>query len=380
MIYLDNAATSFPKPESVYSECSRCMREYCGNPGRGSHFMARAASEKLFEIREKLATVFNAPSPENVVFTLNTTYALNIAIKSIVKKGDGILISDLEHNSVFRSVNAVCVEKGAKYDVFKTYFGSADGIIKELNEKIRPETKLVVCLHASNICGTVLPLEQIGLFCRKHGLYFIVDAAQSAGIFDIDIKRCGINALCLPAHKGFLGPQGIAAVIFNGDMENLSTIIEGGSGINSQSVEMPDFLPDRFEAGTMPTPAAAGFSAGIDFVLKNGFSAIRKHESALARAFLYDLISDKCFTVYSCAVSTGIVLFNMKGLPSVDVASKLNDDGICVRSGFHCAPLAHKTMKTGDSGAVRVSFGAFNTSSDISGIKESLYKIKKGIL
>lgn len=381
MIYLDNAATSFPKPESVYSEVSRCMREYCGNPGRGSHYMARAASEKLFSARDKLCTMFNAPSPENVIFTLNTTYALNMAIKSYVKAGDHILISDLEHNSVLRCVDSVCEKAGATYTVFRTFSGCFEKILKELNNSLRSETRLVVCIHASNICGTVLPIEKIGMFCKSHGLYFIADAAQSAGIFDIDVQKFNINALCVPSHKGLLGPQGIAALILNGNFaDKLKTFVEGGSGTDSQRITMPPFLPDKFEAGTMPTPAAAGLCEGIDFVLKCGIQNLRYHESSLARAVMYDLMPDKNFIVYSGNISNGILLFNIKGVPSSEVAELLDRYGICTRSGFHCAPLAHRTLNTGESGAVRISFGVFNTQNDARAVTDCLYRIKKELL
>lgn len=380
MIYLDNAATTFPKPVSVSAEVSRCIEEYCGNPGRGSHYMSRAASEKLFEVRSKLCDMYNAPSPENVVFTLNTTYAINTALKSLVKSGDHILISDLEHNSVLRSVNAVCNSRGASFDIFRTYSGDSDRIIKDINMKLKKRTAVIICLHASNICGTVLPIERIGMLCRKNSIFFIADAAQSAGLYDIDIKNSGISVLCLPAHKGLYGPQGIAASIFNDVApESLSTFVEGGSGVNSSEITMPDILPDRFEAGTMPTPAAAGFSAGIDFILKNTPRAVRFHESELAGMLYSNLISDKRLTVYSKPGSSGIVLFNVNGLTSVETAKRLDKVGICVRAGFHCAPLAHKTLNTGESGAVRVSFGAFNDKRDVKILTDSLLSIIKEV-
>lgn len=338
--------------------------------------MSRAAGEKLFEVRSKLCDMFNVESPENIAFTMNTTYALNIAIKGLVKRGEHILISDLEHNSVLRSVVSVCRDKNASYDVFGTFYGDENKILKDIADKIKPETKVIVCLHASNICGIVLPIKRIGMFCRSREIIFIVDAAQSAGVLDIDLKRDFIDVLCLPAHKSMYGPQGIAATVFGnispGDIE---TIIEGGSGTNSADKMMPSYLPDRIEAGTMPTPSAAGFSAGIDFVLKNGLNSIRSYESGLAEELYYALVSDRRFIVYTHPRGSSTVLFNVKGKPSTDTAHELDKKGICVRAGFHCSPLAHKTLGTGDSGAVRVSFGIFNEHREVKKLIDTLIKI-----
>ena len=377
MIYLDNAATTFPKPECVINEVSKCMRDYCGNPGRGSHSLSMMASEMVFRAREHLNGMFNGYSPERCIFTLNTTYALNIALKSAVSDGCHILISDLEHNSVLRQVEKLKTDGRATYDIFRTFGGDCNKITNELKSKIKKNTGILICQIASNICGITMPVEQIGKLCRINGIIFIADAAQFAGKYAIDIKKMNIDALCLPAHKGLYGPQGTGAVLFSERyFEHADTLIEGGSGSNSLSTEMPEVLPDRFEAGTVPTPAVSGLLRGVEFVSNTGIASICEHESELTEYLLAALCSDSRFEVYSPLNYGGIVLFNVKGKTSTETADELNERGICVRAGFHCAPLAHKTLSTGNSGAVRVSFGVFNTRDDVRKLKDALYYLK----
>ena len=375
MIYLDNAATTFPKPASVYDEVMRCMTSYCGNPGRGSHRMALAASEAIYEARRALSALFGAPDEACCVFTLNTTYALNIALKSAVTKNCHILISDMEHNSIFRQVTKLRRDGIADFDVFKTFGGDAVKIINDIKLKIRSNTTILICLLSSNICSLKMPFNEIGKLCRKAGIRFIADAAQSAGIHDINIIRDNIDAVCVPSHKGLFGPQGAGAVVFSSpDAAEYSTLVEGGSGSNSKDPEMPRFLPDMFEAGTLPTPAIAGLSKGIDFVVSNGIDEIRRHESELSYLLLSRIGDDRRYKVYGDATG-GIVLFNKAGIPSTDVARELDRAGICVRAGFHCAPLAHKTLATGESGAVRVSFSPFNSRRDVTKLVDVLKTI-----
>lgn len=377
MIYLDNAATTFPKPQSVVDEVARCMTTYCGNPGRGSHKMSLAASEAIFEAREKLSSLVGADDPDNCIFTLNTTYALNIAVKSIVRRGYHIIISDMEHNSVYRQIAKLKEDGIATFDVFGTFGGDADLIIKDIKRKMTQETKLLVCQISSNICPLTMPVNLIGKLCRTEGIRFIADAAQSAGINDINVKDMAIDALCVPSHKGLYGPQGAGAVVISERMEDLRTLVEGGSGSNSLDKFMPQELPDRLEAGTLPTPAIAGLSRGIDFINSVGLSNIRQHEFSLASMLTEELRSDKRFVVYGDCMSGGIVLFNVVGMTSNAVSRELDNRGICTRAGFHCAPLAHKTLSTGPDGAVRVSFGIFNDKCDVSSLLDALLKITK---
>lgn len=378
MIYLDNAATTFPKPPSVIDETCRCLSEYCGNSGRGAHYLARAASEKLFEAREMLSSFFGCESPENVVFTLNTTYALNLAVKSLVKKGDHALISDMEHNSVVRPLSALSDKGDVSFSVFKTFGGDADKIVSHVESKIRSNTRVLICQHSSNICGTVLPIKRIGELCSKKRLFFIVDAAQSAGLFDIDMKACHIDALCVPSHKGLYGPQGAGAVLFGSGAFRHGvpeTVTEGGSGTNSLDTKMPSYLPDRYEAGTMPTPAIAGLCSGISFVKRLTPYAIRSHEEELGNLLKLDLLEMKGIRVYEGRKRSGIVLFNADGISPSRVSLELDRSGICTRSGLHCTPLAHETVGTGKEGAVRISFGAFNDMSHAKMASDRIFKI-----
>ena len=345
MIYLDNAATTFPKPQKVLSEVMRCMKVYCGNPGRGGHRMSLMASEKVYECRTLVSDLYHSSVPENVIFTQNTTSALNTAIKAFAGRGDHIVISSLEHNSSFRPVVTLS-RRGCRYSIFDASTSDPDVIIRNR-------------------------------FCRERGINYIVDAAQSAGSLDIDINRAGIDAICAPGHKGLYGPQGSGFILFSDKYSEerrsamLSTFMEGGNGVNSYEDHMPDFLPERFEAGTLSTPAIAGLAEGIKVVNKIGINEIADHANRLRRRLTEMLLNTNGFTVYmpyeDCG---GTVLFNIDGKNPADVASALNNAGICVRSGYHCCPLGHETLMTGEEGAIRVSFSIFNTSSEI----EQLYK------
>lgn len=378
MIYLDNAATTFPKPDSVYREVWRCMTEYCGNPGRSGHAMSVAAQRTVYDLRVKLCESFCADSVENVVFTLNTTYALNIAIKGMIREGDHVIISNIEHNSVRRPV----IESGCDYDTFDS-FAPTERIIEEIRSLITPRTTLIVCTHASNICPVKNPIRSIGELCRSRNIRFIVDAAQSAGVYPIRMKEYGIDALCIPGHKGLYGIQGAAAVIFSDrykgeNARKLRTFAAGGNGVAAGEGYMPLFLPERFEAGTLPTPAIAGMLAGIKEVERIGTEQIYEHESALYRRMREKLCNDKRIEVYCPRLNySQILLFNVIGSSPTVIAQELDREGICVRAGFHCAPTAHRALNTGSKGAVRVSFGAFNTAEEVDIFCDVLNRIIK---
>ena len=375
MIYLDNAATTFPKPEAVTREVARCIKEYCGNPGRASHRLSVAASEAIYKTRERLSRLFGCSDPSRCVFTLNTTYALNIALKSSVTQGDHILISDMEHNSVYRQVAKLKETVVADFDVFRSR-GTEREILFDISRKTKKNTRIIICIISSNICSLTLPVAAIGNYCAAHDILFIADAAQSAGTVPTDVGKMNIDALCVPSHKGLYGPQGAGAVIFSERMaKSADGFIEGGSGSNSLSPRMPDELPDKFEAGTLPTPAIAGFLKGLEFVESTGAENIARHEARLASYLASELSHDRRFTLYG-PQGGSIVLFNVKGKNSVECASYLDEKGICVRAGFHCAPLAHKTLGTGADGAVRVSFGAFNEERDVRALLDALVTIK----
>lgn len=376
MIYLDNAATTFPKPKGVVTEIQKCLQEYGGNPGRSSHALSLAAAMKIYECRCEIASLFGSNSPENVVFTYNATYALNLAIKCLVKPGTHVLISDLEHNSVFRPIEKLTKTHQIRYDIFPTHLGDKKKILAGIEALIQKDTAMLVCTHASNICGIVLPVAEIGALCRAHNITLIVDAAQSAGIMPIDLQKMHIDVLCAPGHKALYGPQG-TGFLLAADGLSFETFLEGGSGMNSLDREMPDTLPERLEAGTLATPCIAGLCEGVKTIKKIGLEEIRAKEAALTKKAAEMLAQIKGLTLYAPGcLDTATLSFNIEGKKSSEVASLLDDEGICVRSGFHCAPLAHAALRTGKDGAVRVSLGMFNQEKDI----EKLYRALKSIV
>lgn len=371
-IYFDNGATSFPKPASVIRESARCMMEYCGNPGRGSHPLALAASEKLYECREYAAKLFYAPSPENVTFTMNTTYALNTAVKSFVPSGSHVLISDLEHNAVLRPIEEMRRRGRISFDVFPTK-GDAAQVVAGIKQRICKNTSAVVCTLASNVCSNRIPSKEIGELCAARGLLFIADGAQAAGHRTVNMADEGIGVLCLPGHKGLYGPQGIGMMITATDIMG-ETLIEGGSGTDSADPYMPEYLPDRYEAGTMNTPAAAGLLAGMRFVSDTGIENIAQHEHELWNRLYSRLWGDRRFVIYGDHVPSSVMLVNKRGVEPSQLGRTLAERGICTRSGLHCAPLAHKTLGTGDGGGVRISFGIFNTLKEVDILCDALYR------
>jgi len=371
-IYFDNAATTFPKPPSVVEEIAGCMREYCGNPGRGSHSLAIAAAEKLYEAREFASKVFSAKSPENVVFTYNATHALNNAIKAYIPEGSHVLISDMEHNAVLRPIEELRRRGVITYDVFSTS-GSTECVMRGIRSKIRDNTSAVVSTLASNICSRVLPSREIGRFCRSLGLIFIADGAQAAGHRRISMADENIDVLCLPGHKGLFGPQGIGMMITRmGDGGN--TVVEGGSGTDSASPYMPEYLPDRFEAGTANTPGIAGLLAGMRFVCDTGIEQIESVERELWYRLYSRISGDRRFILYGDKRPSAVVLLNKRDRTSAELGEYLNKHGICTRSGLHCAPLAHESIGTKDVGGVRISFSVFNTLKEVDELCDVLYR------
>ncbi len=368
MIYLDNAATSFPKPPAVLEETVRCMRDYCGNGGRGSHSLALASAEAVFRCRQALAGLFAFPKPENVIFTWNATMALNMALKGLLHRGEHVLLSDMEHNAVFRPIYKLAKEGVIKYDVFPTFpletQGRDEKILAGIERLLTPRTKLLVCAHSSNICSSELPLEKIGRLCRKKGLWFVVDAAQSAGHLPIDMSKMHIDALCVPGHKGLLGVQGSGALLL-GEGIVAETILEGGNGVNSLEGKMPQLAPERYESGTLPTPSIVGLYEGIRFVQSVGVEQIGEHLRRLNRKLQNRLTEMEEIEIAVPNSIGGVLLFRSEVLPADRFGEKLNEMGFCVRTGFHCAALAHKTLKTPPAGAVRVSPSIFTTAEEI---------------
>ncbi|MBR2010822.1 MAG: aminotransferase class V-fold PLP-dependent enzyme [Clostridia bacterium] len=364
MIYFDNAATSFPKSPRAIAEATACMRTWCGNPGRGAHFLSRIASEKVYACRELLSDFLGLNAPERVVFTQNTTYALNMALKGALKHGAHVLCSELEHNAILRPLHALQQERDISFDTFPVVGRTHEQILQEITARIKENTAAVVCLHASNICSLSLPLAKIGTLCRSRGLLFMVDAAQSAGHLPIDMRAMQIDALAVPAHKGLLGIQG-CGVLALGECISLSTLIEGGSGVNSLLRTMPEEFPERFEAGTLPVIAIAGLCGGISHVMELGLPEIEERANRLFFAARERIASLDGFEIYQPDTPGAVLLFNKIGIPSTEVARVLDKSGICTRAGLHCAPLAHQALGTPPGGAVRLGFGAFNTSAEV---------------
>ncbi len=374
MIYLDNAATTFPKPRSVLCEVWRCLSSYCGNPGRGAHPLALAAAEKIYACRELLSDFLGVGAPERILFTCNTTYALNFALKGILRPEDHVLISELEHNAVRRPLFRLAVERGVRFDSFPVVGLGEQEILDGIRARTEARTAAVICTHASNICSLSLPVASIGAFCRERGLYFIVDAAQSAGHLPIDMTAMQISALAAPAHKALYGIQG-AGVLALGEGMTLDTLIEGGSGSDSLVGEMPADPPERFEAGTLPTPAIAALVAGLQFLRERGLAEIAAQERHLFELARERLESLSDLTLYQAQSAGGVLLFNHNKLPPNAVAQHLGERGICVRAGYHCAPLAHHALGTPQGGAVRISFGALNTPCEIDALFRALREL-----
>ncbi len=366
MIYLDNAATTYPKPSSVYKSVMKAMREYGANPGRGSHAMAIKGAKIIYETRELLAELFNLHDPMKVIFTFNATDSLNSAIKGILNSGDHVITTEMEHNSVLRPIKEL-----EKHGIINTIVKCAqDGTINlnDIENAIKDNTKLIVTTHVSNLTGTIFPIEEIGKISKKYGLLYLVDASQSAGVLNIDLKNFNIDFLAAPGHKGLLGPQGTGILLINNDIE-LRQLKEGGTGSQSNSLEQPNYYPDKFEAGTHNLPGIAGLNAGVKYILNEGTKSIYSHEKYLLDTFIQELRKNTKIKIYgpeSIESRIGAVPVNIEGLDSSEVANILDSSyNIAVRPGIHCAPLAHKAIGTEKLGAVRFSVGPFNKKSDI---------------
>lgn len=360
MIYFDNAATTLIKPDSVSRAVAAAVKNLA-SPGRGGHQAAMAAAEKAYECREAAAVLFNVPDPEQVVFTMNATHALNIAIKSLAKKGDRVVISGYEHNSVLRPLNAI----GAKTEVAASPLFNEKEAMRAFAEKLTADTKLAVVNNVSNVFGFTLPVQEIAKLCLEKNIPFIIDASQSAGVIGLDFERLGANFVAMPGHKGLYGPQGTGILICS---EKGKTLMEGGSGSDSRLALMPEYLPDRHEAGTHNMPGIAGLLQGIRFVQRVGVDKIEKIERKRLQCAVKELSEIDEVTLYTSpgAKSQSPVLsFNVRGEESQTVAEKLAERGIAVRAGLHCSPLAHKTAGTDSSGTVRISFSVFNTDMEV---------------
>ncbi len=370
MIYFDNAATSFPKPRAVIRSLVRSAKYFSGNPGRSAHTLATEAAKRVYSCRERICDLFSHTAPESVVFTYNATYALNIAIKSVARRGGHFIISDLEHNSVLRPITALGESIGVEYSLFSTKGEPR----QEIAANIRPNTIGIISTLASNVTGERIPLSVLSETAREHGLLLIVDASQLAGHEKISLSDTPCDILCAPGHKGLFGIAGCGFAIFK-DSIRAHTIIEGGSGSDSLLPYMPSRLPEGYEAGTLSVPAIASLDAGIKLIEGVGIEEIRETEEYLG-AILREGISEiKSSVLYPSYGS--VACFNLAKITASDVAHRLNEGGFAVRAGLHCAPLAHKKLGTLNIGTVRASLSAFNTKREIHAFLYRLSKIAR---
>lgn len=368
IIYLDNAATSYPKPNCVTKDLPFCLKKYSGNPSRSSHRLSIKTSEAVYEVREKISDFFCAGGAEHVVFTYNATYALNLAIKSFVREKCHILTSDFEHNSVIRPLEALKLTHKIEYTAVNT-----DDLINNLSKAKRSDTRGIVISLSSNVTGDRLSLDDLSKFAENNSLFLIVDASQAAGHFKIDLSKTPCDVLCAPGHKALFGIMGSAVAIFKSN-KRLESFIEGGSGSESLNIAMPSLLPEGYEAGTLGVPAIITLGRGIDFINSVGIESIETRLNYLTDNLEKKLIELKKIKLYK--KGCGILSFNLGDLPSSFVASELDKYGICVRGGLHCAPSVHKKIGTLNQGAVRVSFSFLNKNSD----SDKLYSALKAII
>lgn len=372
MIYLDNAATSFPKPKSVISETVNCIKKYCANSGRSSHRLAMKTSEEIYKTREAVSDFLSLGIPENICFTTNATYALNIAIKTLITSSCHILTSDIEHNSVLRPIHKLKETLNIEYSFFST-----DGDIeKNIEALIKNTTRAIVCNLTSNVTGAEIPLKTLSKIAKKHGLILIVDASQIIGHKAINIKDCPCDALCAPAHKGLFGIQGCGFVAFGKNIPKES-FIEGGSGNESIRLNMPELPPEHFEAGTLPAPAIVALRAGIEYVNDFGIDRINKKLNTLTELFKERIAEFKKTELF--AAQNGIISFRLNGYSSSYISDKLNEFDIYTRSGLHCSPLAHKKLGTTATGLVRISLSCMTRKSDADGLYSALKDICKNL-
>lgn len=365
MIYLDNAATTFPKPDAVWDAVVRCGRTRCGNPGRSGHPLAAAAAREVFTAREALAELFNIPDSSRLVFTCNATMALNMAIYGLLTDGGHVITSSMEHNSVMRPLHHLQRQGRITLTVVPC---SPRGELDpgDVKRAVQADTRLVVLTHASNVCGTILPVGEVKQ-CLPD-LPLLVDAAQTAGVLSIDIEKSGIDMLAFSGHKGLLGPMGTGGLYVAPSLR-LEPLMQGGTGSRSEELMQPDFMPDALEAGTPDVPGVSGLHAGVRFLQEAGLATVRAHETALTRTLIEGLAGHEKIRIHGLADpvrQTAVVSVTMDERDPGDIARSLDRDfGIACRASLHCAPIAHRTLGTYPQGTVRLSMNYFNTQDDV---------------
>ena len=379
MIYLDNAATSWPKPPAVIQAVADFIKRGCANPGRSAHAMARMADDAVMHTREILAGFFNISNPLRIVFMPNTTYALNAAIHGIINPGDHVVTTMMEHNSVLRPLSTLEKAGTIRLDFIEPdRFGRIT--IQSIKKAVTKSTSVFCMTLSSNVTGAVMPVAEAGRHCRANGVLFLVDSAQGAGAIPVDVENMCIDILAFSGHKGLLGLQG-AGGLYVRDNVAVRPIVQGGTGSFSDSLEQPDMLPDAPESGTQYLPGIVCFGKGVQYIIDTGISAIFLKKQRLLRMLMEGIDKESNITVYSPPPesNSGILAFNIADMDSSEVAYILDKKfGICVRSGLHCAPLAHRSLGTRDSGIVRISPGFFNDENEIDLTVKAIQGIARG--
>lgn len=377
-VYLDNASTTFPKPKQVVDAMYNYMLNIGGNAGRGNYSNSLQSNRYLYDARETVCSFFGYDNPSNVIFTNNVTTSLNMLIKGLLRNGDHVITSSMEHNSVIRPL----IERKASINIeLDIVDADSQGFVSvdEINNKIRPETKLVIITQASNVTGSIQKIKDIGKLCKDNDIFFIVDSSQGAGVIDINMKSINADAIAFTGHKSLLGPQGIGGFIINDNFNNnCLSILQGGTGSLSYSLEQPDFLPDKFECGTHNLPGIIGLSESIKYINSIGLNEIYEHNSYLLKYFLNGLSNISGLNIYGDRTgenSTTCVSINATSFDSSELGYLLECEGIKTRCGLHCSPLAHKTIGTYPSGTVRLSLSYFTTKSEIDYTLKSINKI-----
>ena len=367
MIYLDNAATTWPKPRGTAAAIAEVLSFRGANPGRGSYRMAELSSETVYKCRCRAAAFFGASAPENVIFTPSCTHSINYVLKGVLSAGDHVILSDMEHNAVTRPIRQL-LKRGVQFSTARVREGDPEATVAEFRRCMRVNTKLIFCTHASNVFGIKLPIEQIGELAHRNGILFGVDCAQSAGTAAIDLRQLKADFLCMPAHKGLYGIMGLGVLIIRGDVK-LATVIEGGTGSLSGVNEQPDFLPDRLESGTLNVPAIAALDVGMSFIETIGREHLEAHEMNLI-CHAYDELSSmpgcRLYTSRPTAdTHVPLLSFNIEGIPSSEAAQLLGAKEIAVRAGLHCAGDAHRKMGTQSGGTVRICPSVFTSTEEM---------------
>lgn len=372
MIYLDNAATTAKKPFSVYKALMYGTIFESGNAGRGTHTMSVKSTEAVIEAQDEIAALFNADAPQNIAFTQNATYALNMVILGTLLSGGHAITSQTAHNSVLRPLYRL-----GDYTIVKSDKYCYD-TPRAFREAIRENTKLIICTHASNVCGTIEPVEEICRIAHENNILCLVDAAQTAGCINIDMQNIDADFLVFSGHKGLMGPLGTGGVYVKNPL-SLMPVITGGTGSKSESLIQPRFMPDMLHSGTINTPGIKALAKGVGYVRRRGADAIGLHEQSLAKKLEEKLLNMGGITVYGTDNRIGTTAFNINGRQSGEIAQKLSEK-FALRAGYHCAPLAHAALGTTKTGTVRASFGIFNTAREVTKLADEIWRLKKSAI